>query len=105
MNALLVIILGVYLIAVVYHGNGNAFIATAWDDTQKMALWVVAWVVLLVVAKFSRVGVAFLVLAIVASLVKSSSPLMSTLSPIWGDLKASSSNTGARKWIKQSKVS
>lgn len=95
MNALVLVILGVYLIGVAYHGNTGAFINTAWTDTQKMGLWVVAWVVLLVVAKFSRVGVAFLILAIVAYLVKSSSPLMSNLSQIWGDLKASSSNTGA----------
>ena len=95
MNALLVIILGVYLIAVAYHGNTSPFISAVWSDTQKMALWVVAWVVLLVVAKMSRVGAAFLVLAIIAYLVKSSSPLMTNIEQIWGQLKASSSNTGA----------
>ncbi len=95
MNALLVIILGVYLIAVVYHGNANAFIGTVWSDSQKMALWVVAWVVLLVAAKFSRVGTAFLTLAIIAYLVKSGSPLMTNIQSIWSKLQSISNNSGA----------
>ncbi len=95
MNALLVIILGIYLIAVIYHGNANAFIGAVWSDSQKMALWVIAWVVLLVAAKVSRVGTAFLILAIIAYLVKSGSPLMTNIQSIWSKLQSISNNSGA----------
>ena len=92
MPALLLIAVGIYLLAVAYHGNTTPFISAAWSDTQKMGLWVIAWIVLLVAGRYSRVGKYMLILAILGYILKSSGPLQSNLAQIWGQLKSASNN-------------
>jgi hypothetical protein len=68
------LLLGVYLLAVAWHGNTQAFLEQGKADVSSAGRWLVAAIVVIALAKFSPTKVrpvfhAFMVLAIVGFVV------------------------------------